>query len=572
MEASRIIKEEPMYILGISAFYHDSAACLYRNSTLLGAAEEERFTGIKGDSSFPIKTINWLLKSNGIKINDVAVVCWYENPDLKKQRVLETFRRKPFKNLNRIFKYLLGEGQEWNIRKVLRKEIGFKNKIHFVNHHLSHACLSYFTSPFDECTVVTVDGVGEKETITISKAFHNVVKKLGSVHYPNSLGLFYSAFTAFLGFKPNEGEYKVMGLAAYGDPTIYYEKIKGIISFSSGNLKINMDLFSWDYSDEVMFNWKLIEYLSLDPRNPSEKSIESQYKHVAASVQQVYEETLFDIINHSYELNMSNNLCLGGGCAYNGLANAKISKNTPYKKVWVPLSPSDGGSSIGACLHYINMVKGQKRKGQIDPYQGPSFRVNELFQVLNKYKLLVSFEHMETPDMIGATAELLNHGKVIGWFQGRMEFGARALGNRSIIASPLFKDMQNRINSVIKKREMFRPFAPSVILEEAHKYFEIEDPIPYMNMVVKVKPEHNLPAITHIDGTARVQTVVQYDNPRFHRLLKKFGEISGVPILLNTSFNFKDQTITMNPEDAIIRFLDSDMDYLVLDNFLVSKK
>ena len=561
-----------MYILGISAFYHDSAACLYRNSTLLGAAEEERFTGIKGDNSFPIKTINWLLKSNGIKISEVAVVCWYENPDLKRQRVLETFKRMPLKNLKRIFRYFLGKDHDWNIKKILRNEIGFNNKIHFVNHHLSHACLSYFTSPFDECTVVTVDGVGEKETITISKAFHNVIKKLGSVHYPNSLGLFYSAFTAFLGFKPNEGEYKVMGLAAYGDPSIYYGRIKEIISFDSGSLKINMDLFSWDYSDEVMFSWKLIEHLSLDPRDPGEKSILPQYKHVAAAVQQVYEETLFDIINHSYELNNSNNLCLGGGCAYNGLANAKISKNTPYKKVWVPLSPSDGGSSIGACLHYINTVKGQKRKGHIDPYQGPSFRGTELFQSLNKYKLLISFEHLETSDMIKATAKLLNYGKVIGWFQGRMEFGARALGNRSIIASPLFDDMQNRINSVIKKREMFRPFAPSVILEEADKYFEIEDPIPYMNMVVKVKPGHNLPAITHIDGTARVQTVIQYDNPRFYRLLKEFGEISGVPILLNTSFNFKDQTITMDPEDAIIRFLDSDMDYLVLDNFLVSKK
>ena len=560
-----------MYILGISAFYHDSAACLYKNSTLLGAVEEERFTGIKGDSSFPIKTIGWLLKSNGIKISDVAVVCWYENPDLKKQRVLETFKRRPIKNIKRILGYFF-KNHDWDIKKVLKREIGFRNKVHIVNHHLSHACLSYFTSSFNECTVVTVDGVGERETITISKAFLNSIKKLKSVEYPHSLGLFYSSFTAFLGFKPNEGEYKVMGLAAYGDPSIYYEKIKDIISFKNGKLRVNMDLFSWEYSDETMFNWKLIEYLSLDPRDPSEKSIIAQYKHVAASVQQVYEETLFDIINHSYELNKSDNLCLGGGCAYNGLANAKISKNTPFKKVWVPLSPSDGGSSIGACLHYINIVKGQKRKGHIDPYQGPSFREKEISPILDKYKLIISFQHMETSDMIKTTAELLNYGKVIGWFQGRMEFGARALGNRSIIASPLFNDMQNRINSVIKKREMFRPFAPSVILEEADKYFEIEDPIPYMNMVVKVKPEHNLPAITHIDGTARVQTVIQYDNPRFYRLLKKFGEISGVPILLNTSFNFKDQTITMDPEDAIIRFLDSDMDYLVLDNFLVSKK
>lgn len=560
-----------MYILGISAFYHDSAACLYKNSTLLGAAEEERFTGIKGDSSLPIKTIEWLLKSNGLKIGDIAVVCWYENPDLKRQRVLETFKRNPIKNAKRIFNYIL-EDQNWDIKKILRREIGFKNRIHVVNHHLSHACLAYFTSPFNECTVVTVDGVGEKETITISKAFHNVIKKLKSVEYPHSLGLFYSAFTAFLGFKPNEGEYKVMGLAAYGDPSVYYDRIKGMISFKDGNLKINMDLFSWDYSDKVMFSWKLAENLSVDPRDPDDKSILPQYKHIAAAVQLIYEEILFKIINHSYELNTSNNLCLGGGCAYNGLANAKISKNTPYKKIWVPLSPSDGGSSIGACLHYINVVKGQKRKGQIDPYQGPSFKGSDTIKILEKYKILISFEHLETPQIIESTAKLLSYGNVIGWFQGRMEFGSRALGNRSIIASPLVPDMQNRINSVIKKREMFRPFAPSVILEEADKYFEIEDPIPYMNMVVKVKPDHNLPAITHVDGTARVQTVVQFDNPRFYRLLKRFGDLSGVPILLNTSFNFKDQTITLNPEEAVIRFLDSDMDYLVIDNFLISKK
>jgi carbamoyltransferase len=561
-----------MYILGISAFYHDSAACLYRNCTLLGAVEEERFSGIKGDSSFPLQSIKWLLKSNGIKIEDVSVVCWYENPELKRERVLQTFKRIPLKNIKRIFYYLFNRKHNWDIKKILRKEIGFKNKVHFVSHHLSHACLSYFTSSFNECTIVTVDGVGEKETITISKAFQNVIKKLKSIEYPHSLGLFYSAFTAFLGFKPNEGEYKVMGLAAYGDSSFYYDKIKNIVSFDKGVLKIKMDLFSWDYSDDSMFNWKLIEYLSLDPRDPSETSIKAQYKHVAAAVQKVYEETLFQVINHSYELNTSDNLCLGGGCAYNGLANAKISDNTPYKNVWIPLSPSDSGSSIGACLHYLNVIKFKKRKGQIDPYQGPSFNDSEIGKILEKYRLLISFDHMETKDLLESTAKLLNYGRVIGWFQGRMEFGARALGNRSILASPLIEDMQNRINSVIKKRESFRPFAPSVPLDDAPKYFEIKDPIPYMNMVVRVKPECSLPAVTHVDGTARVQTVTQFDNPRFYRLLKRFGEFSGVPVLLNTSFNFKDQAITLTPEEALIRFLDSDMDHLIIENFFISKK
>ena len=559
-----------MYILGISAYYHDSAACLFRNGTLLGAAEEERFTGIKGDKSFPKKTIDWLLKSNGISIDDVSTVCWYENPELKKDRVLKTFRRNPIKNIKRIFKYILDGGFP-KLWKILNEEIGFYGKIHVVDHHLSHASLAYFTSYFDECNIVTVDGVGEHETITISKAFKNKITKLSSIDYPHSLGLFYSAFTAYLGFKPNEGEYKLMGLAAYGNPDVYLEKIRKTISFDGGSLKIDMSYFTWDYSDEIMFNESLCELLDIQPRT-SDDPLNDQYKHIAAAVQKIYEETLFSILNHSYELNRSNNLCLGGGCAYNGVANAGIQKNTPYNKIWIPLSPSDSGSAIGACLHYINVKKGQKKKGSFEAYQGPSFGINEMRSAITKYSSKIEWDHMETSDLIKKSAKLLNEGNVFGWFQGRMEFGARALGNRSILASPIFPGMQDRINLVIKKRELFRPFAPSVTFDKASLYFDIDSPVPYMNMVVKVKQGWNLPAITHVDGTARVQTVTSFENPRYHRLLKEVEDLSGYPILLNTSFNFKDQTITLYPEDAIIRFLDSEMDYLVLGNFFISKK
>ena len=559
-----------MYILGISAYYHDSAACLFRNGTLLGAAEEERFTGIKGDKSFPKKTIDWLLKSNGISIDDVSTVCWYENPELKKDRVLKTFRRNPIKNIKRIFKYILDGGFP-KLWKILNEEIGFYGKIHVVDHHLSHASLAYFTSYFDECNIVTVDGVGEHETITISKASKNKITKLSSIDYPHSLGLFYSAFTAYLGFKPNEGEYKLMGLAAYGNPDVYLEKIRKTISFDGGSLKIDMSYFTWDYSDEIMFNESLCELLDIQPRT-SDDPLNDQYKHIAAAVQKIYEETLFSILNHSYELNRSNNLCLGGGCAYNGVANAGIQKNTPYNKIWIPLSPSDSGSAIGACLHYINVKKGQKKKGSFEAYQGPSFGINEMRSAITKYSSKIEWDHMETSDLIKKSAKLLNEGNVFGWFQGRMEFGARALGNRSILASPIFPGMQDRINLVIKKRELFRPFAPSVTFDKASLYFDIDSPVPYMNMVVKVKQGWNLPAITHVDGTARVQTVTSFENPRYHRLLKEVEDLSGYPILLNTSFNFKDQTITLYPEDAIIRFLDSEMDYLVLGNFFISKK
>ena len=559
-----------MYILGISAYYHDSAACLFRNGTLLGAAEEERFTGIKGDKAFPNQTIDWLLRSNGIKISDISTVCWYENPDLKRDRVLKTFRRNPIKNWKRIIKHFTWENFP-KLWKILNEEIGFFGKIHIVDHHLSHASLAYFTSYFEECNIVTVDGVGEHETITISKASQNKITKLASINYPHSLGLFYSAFTAYLGFKPNEGEYKLMGLAAYGDPDIYKERIKRTISFEEGELYVDMKYFSWDHSDEIMFNENLCELLEISPRISTDH-LDDQYKHIAASVQKIYEEILFEVLNHSYELNRSSNLCLGGGCAYNGVANAGIQKNTPYKKVWIPLSPSDSGSAIGACLNYINVKRGQKRKGSFEAYQGPSFGINEIRSSLLKHGNKIDWEHMETSALIKKSANLLNEGNVFGWFQGKMEFGARALGNRSILASPIFPGMQDRINSVIKKRELFRPFAPSVTFDKANLYFELDSPVPYMNMVVKVKPGWNLPAITHVDGTARVQTVTSFENPRYHKLLKEMEELSGYPILLNTSFNFKDQTITLYPEDAIIRFLDSEMDYLVLGNFFVSKK
>jgi carbamoyltransferase len=559
-----------MYILGISAFYHDSAACLYRNNTLLGAAEEERFTGIKGDSSFPTETIKWLLKSNRISKKDIDVVCWYENPIKKRERVIETFRKNPIKNIRRILTHLFSEKKK-SIEEILLEELGFSKKIHFVDHHLSHASLAYFTSNFSECNIVTVDGVGEKETVTISRAKENRIAKLHSISYPHSLGLFYSAFTAFLGFKPNEGEYKVMGLASYGDPSIYYNSIKKTIDYREDKIIVNMKYFSWNYSDRIMFNQNLPILLDVPPRSPKD-AIETHHKHIAASVQKIYEEILMEVIKFSYELNTTSNLCLGGGCAYNGVANSKISSASNYKNVWVPLSPSDGGSAIGACLHYINVVKEWKRKGSFDAYQGPSFEREEMEASIKPFEKSINYDHLDPTDLVFKCSNLLNEGNVIGWFQGKMEFGARALGNRSILASPLYPHMQDRINSVIKKREMFRPFAPSVTFDAASKFFEIEGPIPYMNMVVKVKEGWDLPAITHVDGTARVQTVTPYENPRFYRLLKTFGELSGYPILLNTSFNFKDQTITLYPRDAIIRFLDSEMDFLVLGNYLISKK
>jgi len=483
---------------------------------------------------------------------------------------VENFKKYPIKNFARIIKWIFNKGPQFDLKNFLRQEIGFKKTLKVVDHHLSHSSLSFFTSDFEESNIITVDGVGEKETLTISKAIGNKISKLHSVNYPHSLGLFYSAFTAFIGFKPNEGEYKLMGLAAYGDSKIFYQKLRDLMDFNNGDLKINMKYFSWHVSDRIMFNENLLDYLGIHPRIPGDPILK-EHKDLAAAVQKVYEDIFLEFVNFSFSLNASENICLGGGCAYNGLANGLIKQRSNYKRIWIPFSPSDGGSAIGACLFYINVIRRQKRKGPISPYQGPDFNEHRILSSIEKFDS-ISFAKMETSELINDVAKKLADGKVIGWFQGKMEFGSRALGNRSIIASPLIKDMQDRINLVIKKRETFRPFAPSVTEESADKFFDISGDVPYMNMVVKVKPGWDLPAITHIDGTARVQTVNRYDNPRYYHLIKKFGELTGIPVILNTSFNFKDQTITLHPEDAIIRFLDSEMDYLILGNFIISKR
>ncbi len=345
-----------MYILGISAFYHDSAACLFRNNTLMGAAEEERFTGIKGDSSFPSNTIKWLLRTNGISIDDISVVCWYENPDLKKERIVDNFKKYPIKNFARIIKWIFNKGPQFDLKNFLRQEIGFKKTLKVVDHHLSHSSLSFFTSDFEESNIITVDGVGEKETLTISKAIGNKISKLHSVNYPHSLGLFYSSFTAFIGFKPNEGEYKLMGLAAYGDSKIFYQKLRDLMDFNNGDLKINMKYFSWHVSDRIMFNENLLDYLGIHPRIPGDPILK-EHKDLAAAVQKVYEDIFLEFVNFSFSLNASENICLGGGCAYNGLANGLIKQRSNYKRIWIPFSPSDGGSAIGACLFYINVIR-----------------------------------------------------------------------------------------------------------------------------------------------------------------------------------------------------------------------
>ena len=371
-----------------------------------------------------------------------------------------------------------------------------------------------------------------------------------SVTYPHSLGLFYSAITAYLGFNPNEGEYKVMGLASYGDPTKYKGKFRKLLCYKKG-LQINMKYFTWNRSNKTMFNSKLIELLG-DNRLPDEP-IEQRHKDIAAALQWIYEQALF----HYLKQFPGDNLCLSGGCAYNGTANGKIKENTSYKNVWIPVAPSDAGSCIGACINYL---RGLTKKIDLNPFLGPSY--DDFDMDCGGAKILD----------LNFIARALNEGKVVGWFEGRIEFGARALGHRSILANPTLPGMQDRINALIKKREMFRPFAPMVLEEYQSTFFESNDFVPYMNKVVKVREEYRdkLKAVTHVDGTARIQTVYGTKS-KMYKLLRKFQQLSGFPVLLNTSFNIKDQTMVLTPEQALKTFWDTDIDILVINNKMYLK-
>jgi|694.fasta_scaffold26858_7 carbamoyltransferase len=567
-----------MIQLGLSGFYHDSAATIVIDGKVICAIEEEKLSGIKHDSSFPFKAIQWCLEYTKITIDEVDMVCWYEDPNLKYERVKETIGkwgglRFPMKW--RQFNKRWNEN-EGNLKKIL-KSIGYDGIITYTKHHLSHLALSYYTSPFDSAIGLSIDGVGERETIYAAMCDNKGFHKIQTLHFPHSLGLIYSAFTAYLGFKPNEGEYKVMGLAPYGDKQRYhsvFDKV-AIIGGEIDIVKMDMSYFTWHTSDNDMFNNKLIDLIGFPPRFKDEP-IEQCHKDLAASLQRWYEGALYFVINRITNIWECENLVLGGGCAYNGTANGKIKTYTSIKNVWIPFAPSDAGSAIGACLYHYHQTLGHpKVKGgdNQNPYLGEEWSNAELLKIILQKRVggnnIMMYDTMDF--LCKDVAKLINDGNIVGWFQGRTEFGARALGNRSILGNPHLSDIRDRINKVVKKREMFRPFAPSVTIEDYKKYFISQEDVPYMNQVVKVRSGVNIPSVTHVDNSARIQTLKREDNPLYYDLLKEFEKLTGTPILLNTSFNLKDHTMTNDPEKAIWTFHNCDMDYLVLGKFLISK-
>lgn len=561
-----------MIQIGISCYYHDSSVCLIKDGKVILAVEEERFSGIKHDSSFPEKSIKWIIEESRFSFEDIEEVCFYEKPLVKTHRVV-TNCLKNFQ-IKDAFKFgVKGIKQYFNLVRKL-KWMFSKAEIKFTTHHDSHIGYSYLTSPYREAAILSVDGVGEWDTTVLAHGNGNSWETLEATKFPHSLGMLYSTFTAFLGFKPNEGEYKIMGLAPYGNPKTFSHKFREIIYPSKkGGYTLNMKMFQYDRSDEVMFTSELSNHLGILPRLPEEE-ITQQHKDLAAAVQFIYEMYFFRLLKDLHRRTKCDNLVLGGGCAYNGTANGKISKKTGFKNVWIPNAPSDAGSSIGACLiSYYNSTH-PHRIDNTNPYLGPKYLSDVVKKELQNYNKKLIYNKLSDDEIISVVADAISNGKVVAWFEGRLEFGARALGHRSILADPTNGEMKSRINRIVKKREGFRPFAPIVKLEDVSKYFEWDKSVPYMNQIVGVKREFRdmLPAITHIDGTARIQTLNREDCVRIYDLLTELEKQNDYPIVLNTSFNVKDQTMIRDPKTAIDTFLDVELDMLVIEDYVITKK
>lgn len=567
-----------MYILGISCYYHDSAAAVLKDGKVVAAVEEERFSRMKFDDDFPIQAIEFCMKEARINFSDLACVAFYDKSVLKFERLIDNYiAMAPLglsSFLNVVPKWL--HKRLWIKSEIKKKLKGFNGPIVFPEHHLSHAAYSYFSSPFEESAILTVDGVGEWSTTTFGHAKGEEIRLTHDIRWPHSLGLFYSAFTYYLGFKVNEGEYKLMGLASYGKPRYYDLILKELIDVKNdGSIHLNMKYFAFTH-DKIMINKKFEKLFGVATRMEDSK-IDQIHFDIGASVQLVLEEILLKMVHHVFRETGQKNLCLGGGVALNGVANYRILKEGPFEEIFIPPSPGDAGSSIGCAQHAFYSYLKNKKLPVSDGndltsnniYVGPHYSNAEIENFLTDHK--IPFKKLEGDSLIQETAKLIVDQNVVGWYQGNMEWGPRALGNRSILADPRNPQMKDILNDRIKHRESFRPFAPSILEEYLPEYFDLEVPSPYMLLVAKVKKPDVIPAVTHVDGTGRLQTVSRKSNPLYYDLINEFFKITGVPVIINTSMNVRGEPIVNTPQQAYDMILKTDMDYLVMGNYIVSK-
>jgi carbamoyltransferase len=591
-----------LHILGISCFYHDAAAALLRDGELIAASEEERFSRVKHDFGYPGLAVEFCLKKAGIEAGDLDYVVFYEKPFLKFERILTTVLQT-FPGSLKVFQEAMINwfGDKLWVKAIIHKRLGIPlEKILFVEHHMSHAASAYFSSPFDEAAILTVDGVGEWATTTMGQARGHDITLEREQRFPHSLGLLYSAFTAYLGFEVNEGEYKVMGMAPYGEPKYVDEVWKTVRREGEGSFSLDMDYFSFHRSATKSFSDKLVDLLG-PSREPESKfftrssgypsyygdkppdydvacKLNEHYADVASSIQKVTEELVLDMARSLHRSTGLDKLCMAGGVALNSVANGRILKESGFKDLYIQPAAGDGGGALGAALYVHNaLIKGKRSPVMSHAYWGEEYSAAEAAEQLRGQG--AKWEEIDDESkLIARVVERLMAGDVIGWHQGRFEWGPRALGNRSIIGNPTSEAMKEIVNTKIKFREPFRPFAPSVLSERAGEYFDIEEPdrhypARFMLLVVPVREEAKakLPAITHVDGTGRLQTVIKEQSPRYHRLIESFGEASGVPVVLNTSFNLRGEPIVNTAANAYHTFMASEMDALVVGNFLLTK-
>ena len=592
-------------ILGISAFYHDSAASIIIDGKIIAAAQEERFTRIKHDKSYPFNAIEFVLKYTKLKLSQIDYIVFFEKPFLKFERLLETyvaFAPRGFESFCKAMPIWLSEKlfQKNLLFKELKKHdenFNDKTKIMFSDHHLSHAASAYFPSPFDEALVLTADGVGEWATTTLALAKGNKVEIIKEIHFPHSLGLLYSAFTYYTGFQVNSGEYKLMGLAPYGNP-IYKDKIlENLIDIKEdGTFRLNQKYFNYA-TGLTMTNKKFDDLFGYPARKPNEENLTQFHMDVAASIQLVTEEIIIKLASSIQKEFGIKNLCLAGGVALNCVANGKLFKEKIFDNIWIQPAAGDAGGSLGAALALWHNELNNPRK--IEPndsmngsYLGPEYTNIEIKNSLDQIGAV--FDEVNDEDLIKKTAEDLSKGLAVGWFQGRMEFGPRALGGRSILGDPRSATMQKNLNLKVKYRESFRPFAPSVLREDVSEWFDFDNDSPYMLMVSKINPKKSfkmtkeeeklfgidklnikrseIPAVTHVDYSARIQTVNKNSNEKYFNLIKKFKEITNCPVIVNTSFNVRGEPIVNTPEDAFNCFMGTELDKLVIGNFYLDKK
>jgi len=593
-----------LLILGISAFYHDSAACLVRDGEIIAAAQEERFTRKKHDASFPKEAIKFCLEHAGIGVSDLDYVTYYEKSSLKLNRLLKTYLMYAPKGFGSFLRSMpIWIREKFWLEKYIRKELGFTGSFICPEHHESHAAGAFYPSPFDSAAFLTMDGVGEWTTLSFGIASQQDIKILKEIRFPHSLGLLYSAFTYYCGFKVNSGEYKLMGLAPYGKPKYVDVILDNLIDIKDdGSFRLDMSYFDYCVDFKMTSN-KFNELFGREPRKP-ESEISKMDMDLAASIQVVTEQIILKIVNHVYLETGEKNLCLSGGVALNCVANGKIYREGPFQNIWVQPAAGDAGSALGAALWVWHKYLGNKKitslpyGSQSGSYLGTGYSNDEIGNYLKNKK--VPFVFYDDDDLFDIVAKTISEGNVVGWFDGRMEFGPRALGARSILGDSRKPEMQTTMNLKIKYRESFRPFAPIVLKEKVREWFDVDGnnnikedfSSPYMLMVAGVTQEKrakdndakdcqdleqvkqrrsDIPAVTHVDYSARLQTVEKGINPRLHKLLSSFDKITSCPVMINTSFNVRGEPIVEQPEDAYRCFMRTEMDYLILGNHVLNK-